>query len=294
MRILAVWAIGAGFLLAGGQVALAQAESKPATMPTTSTPAASRPSASQPATSPTTRPVDPAVNAILDDTEKAGREFHTIKGDVEFTEEQTLFAELKTFYGQIYFDKPAPDKDGRFRIHFDFIKDRAKVRADRDVSFFADREGRWLITRDGDIKQWRKYQVARPGENFDPLKLGKGPFPVPFGQDKAEVLRLFTATTRPPAEEDPKDSRYLLLMPGPEAAKDLNVSKVEIWVGRDGLPVQIRTADPEAAVVKTATFSKVQKNIKLPDSAFQLPTPGADWDVQVELLKKPGETGNNS
>jgi outer membrane lipoprotein-sorting protein len=65
-------------------------------------------------------------------------------------------------------------------------------------------------------------------------------------------------------------------------------------VGRDGLPVQIRTADPEAAVVKTATFSKVQKNIKLPDSAFQLPTPGADWDVQVELLKKPGETGNNS
>jgi hypothetical protein len=301
IRILAATAIVAGLLLlAGAQRAFAQPTSatQPTSQPAATQPAAVAPTASQPAASkPATQaasqaasqPVAPAVEAILDDTEKAGKQFHTIKGDVEFLEEQTLFAEQKTFYGAIYFDKPAPQTDARFRIHFDLVKDRAKVKTDRDVSFFADREGRWLITRDGDIKQWRKYQVARPGGNYDPLKLGKGPFPVPFGQDKAEVLRLFTVSTRAPADEDPKDTRYLLLMPGAEAAKDLNVRKVEIWVGGDGLPVRIRTEDPEGLVVKTATFGKVEKNIKLPDNIFELPKPGADWDVQVELLRRPGE-----
>jgi hypothetical protein len=270
----------------------AAAASRPAASQAATSQATSKPATSQPASSQAaSQPVDPAVNAILDDTEKAGKEFHTIKGDVAFVENQTLFQEKKTFLGAIYFDKPTPEADARFRIHFDFIRNNAgaRVRADRDVSFYADRDGRWLITRDGDIKQWRKYQVARPGENFDPLKLGKGPFPVPFGQDKAEVLRLFTVTTRPPTPEDPKDSRYLLLMPGKEALKDLNVSKVEMWVGKDGLPVQIRTADPEDAVQKTATFGKVEKNVKLPTSVFELPKPGADWDMQVELLKRPGE-----
>ena len=78
-------------------------------------------------------------------------------------------------------------------------------------------------------------------------------------------------------------------MPGKEALKDLNVSKVEMWVGKDGLLVQIRTADPEDAVQKTATFSKVEKNVKLPSSVFDLPKPAPDWDMQVELLKRPGE-----
>lgn len=295
IRIPAATTIVAGLiLLALAQAAMAQpAATKPATAPRPATaPATSRP-ATQAVSQPASQPVDPAVEAILDDTERAGKEFHTIQGDVEFVEVQTLFDEKKTFLGQIYFDKPAPDKDARFRIHFDSIKDRAKVKADRDVSFFADREGRWLITRDGDIKQWRKYQVARPGETFDPLKLGKGPFPVPFGQDKAEVLRLFTVTTRGATAEDPKDTRYLQLIPGAEAARDLTVRKVEIWVGSDGLPVRVRTEDPEGAVTKTATFSKVAKNAKLPDHVFELPKPGADWDVQVELLKRPGEAGNN-
>ncbi len=259
------------------------ATAEPATSQPASKPAASMPT-SQAASA--AAKVDPAVETILDDTQKAGSEVHTIKADVEFVEEQTLFAELKTFYGTIAYDKPVGAKDARFRIHFDFVKDTAKVKADRDVSFFADREGRWLISRDGDVKQWHKYQVARPNEDFDPLKLGKGPFPVPFGQDKAEVLRLFNVTTRPPTADDPKDTRYLLLIPSPETKKDLNVSKVEMWIGPDGLPVRIRTEDPEGAVAKTATFSKVQKNVKLDDKMFELPKPGPGWDVQVEPLQR--------
>ena len=72
-----------------------------------------------------------------------------------------------------------PEADARFRIHFDFIRNNAgdHVRADRDVSFFADRDGRWLITRDGDIKQWRKYQVAQAGRELRPAQAGQGPLP---------------------------------------------------------------------------------------------------------------------
>lgn len=258
--------------------------------PATTTQPATGPAATSPASQPATSQaaVDPVVDRILDETEQAGKLFGTLKADVEFVEEQLLFAEKKTFLGNIYYQKAPQDKDTRFRIHFDFIRGRAKVKADRDVSFFSDREGRWLVTRDGDIKQWRKYQVARPGEAFDPLKLGKGPFPVPFGQEKAEVLRLFRVSTRPTADKDPEGARYLLLIPGPEAARDLNVRQVEMWVGPEGLPVRIRTEDPEGLVAKTATFSRMEKNPKLPDRVFELPEPARDWDVQVERLDRPG------
>jgi hypothetical protein len=37
-------------------------------------------------------------------------------------------------------------------------------------------------------------QLARPGEQYDPLKPGEGPVPLPIGQRKADVLARFEAT----------------------------------------------------------------------------------------------------
>lgn len=52
-------------------------------------------------------------------------------------------------------------------------------------------EGGWLLEFDPARKRLTRRQVVREGESIDPLKVGEGPFPVPLGQPKADVLREF-------------------------------------------------------------------------------------------------------
>lgn len=54
--------------------------------------------------------------------------------------------------------------------------------------------GGWFDEFDALRKQCIRRQVARAGESVDPLRVGEGPFPVPLGQPKADVLREFTVT----------------------------------------------------------------------------------------------------
>ena len=43
-------------------------------------------------------------------------------------------------------------------------------------------------------KQAIRRQLAPEGESFDPLRVGEGPFPVPLGQPKKDVVREFIVT----------------------------------------------------------------------------------------------------
>jgi hypothetical protein len=50
----------------------------------------------------------------------------------------------------------------------------------------------WLGEADMRFKSFTKRRVVAPGESWDPLKLGEGPFPLPFGQPEHEVRARFT------------------------------------------------------------------------------------------------------
>jgi outer membrane lipoprotein-sorting protein len=257
----------------------AQSATKPAAEPAaTQSVAATQPAA-----------VDPAVEKLLDEMEAAGKKFHTLSARLEYTEVEVLFGDRTTFLGKIYYEKdPAGKAPARFRIHFDKVKHgqrQLETSADRDVAFFPDGKGQWLITRDAGPKQWSKYQVARPGESADPLKLGQGPFPVPFGQEKAQVLKSFDAKVLPPRHDDPKDTTCLELIPNQKVRPTLKVRKIEIWVDADGLPQRIRTEDDEGNVVKTATFTAGEKNEKIDPKVFDIPEPTEKgWEIHIEQL----------
>ena len=242
---------------------------------------------------PATAPVDPAVEAVLDRMEAAGAKFRTLTADIQYEELDVAFEDLTVHTGQVYYSKdPAGKRPANFRIHFDRIKQgRVRRRADRDYVFTTDEKGQWFIYRDGKTKQWRKHQVAPPGKPQDALKLGKGPFPVPFGQKKADVLRLFTVTIRKPTGKDPKGTTCLLLVPRKKAAEDLTVLKIEMWVNKDGLPEKIRTEEGSDDVVeteKTAIFDKINTKARLKAGVFDLraPSVGSGWEVEIKPLPK--------
>jgi len=265
-------------------VFVAAAGAEPTTKPAATTTPASRPTTTQ-ATQPA---VSPAVEKALDAVEAGRLKFHSLTADVRYTEEEVTFGERTAYLGRVYYQRdPKSTRPGRFRIHFDqIVNGRKKAPEDRDYVFFSDKKGQWLITRNARIKQQVKYQVAPPGDTTDPLELGRGPFPVPFGQRKAKVLSLFDVTTRDPQSADPKGTIYLKLVPRPKATKRLKVRWIELWVKPDGLPVQIRTEDTTGETRKTALFTKIAKNPKLTDKDFDLPNPPRDWEYRIEPLPK--------
>ncbi|NLF29484.1 MAG: hypothetical protein GX591_01200 [Planctomycetes bacterium] len=261
-----------------------------------------------PATAPATQPADtqpasrpavaPEVERLLDRVEAAGRKIRTLTAEVRYTEEEILFGERTTYSGLVWY---AQDSSGaqrpRFRIRFDTIRSgRNRREADRDYVFFSDANGQWLISRNGEIKQIVKYHVARAGSDANPLELGQGPFPVPFGQRKDRVLSLFEVTTRPADKDDPEGTAFLKLVPRPEAADRFRVRWIEIWVNGDGLPVKIRTEDTQGETRKTAVFAATKINPDLEASVFDLPWPGpgSGWERRVEPLPEQDTSGRVS
>jgi len=267
--------------------------------PTSAPAAATQPAASAPAPAtqpPASRPTaSPEVRRILERVEAAGEKVRTLTADVRYVEEELLFGERTTYSGKVWYAQDVDDRTAsRFRIRFDAIRaGRTRRRADRDYVFYSDANGQWLVSRNGEIKQIVKYHVAGPDSEADPLELGQGPFPVPFGQRKDRVLSLFEVTTRPPADGDGEGTTFLKLVPRPEAADRFGVRWIEIWINDDALPVKIRTEDTHGETRKTAFFTRLKINPTFDEDLFDLPWPpaGSGWERRIEPLPEQSPAG---
>ncbi len=248
-----------------------------------------------PVAKPTTAPaaasvVSPEVDKLLDAMEAAGKKFRTLTADVRLTEEEILFGDRTVRSGKVYYRKgTVAGHPAWFRVHFDKFKAGAVGgKEDRDYAFFSNKKGQWFITRHDRTKQYVQYHVAPPGKHINPLKLDQSRFPMPFGQKKAEVLELFDVATAPLRRGDPKDTVQLVLTPKPNASERLKARTVYLWVGKDGLPVQIRIDNADSEVRLTALFSNIDKTVTLADKVFEIPrpAPGSGWEVRIEPLPK--------
>ena len=285
-------------LLAG---LLAGQTSQPAGAPPVVTTAPATVPATMPATTPTTVPttvpattptsmiamaLDPVTNETLDKLETAGKMFRTIVADINFGVEELAFADVEIRTGQVSYAQGTPGKaPSRFRIHFATVKQGAtgpKVADNVDYAF----DGEWFTTRKEKIKELAKFQVAEPGKPVDALKLGKGPFPVPFGQEKAEVLRRFVASSIPSAPADPKGTVHLQLLPRDKSGQDMDIRKLDMWINAAGLPEKIVSEDARGQKITTVVFSNIQTNKPLGPEVFNLPSPtDPNWRIRIEPLR---------
>ncbi|MCK4625862.1 MAG: outer membrane lipoprotein carrier protein LolA, partial [Phycisphaerae bacterium] len=242
-----------------------------------------RKAATQPTTTTSAPAVDPKVMAILKRLEAAGDKYPNITAKIDYKVDMLQTGDTESRTGKVYYQGPTEKESAKFRIHFDTLR-QGKGPKIKDVVDYAF-DGEWLTVRKERIKQMSRYQVARPGKKVNPLQLGKGPFPVPFGQKAQAVIKHFHPSTRPAKKTAPKNTDYLKLTTRRQYRKEFSVVWLEMWVDRKtGLPVKIVTED-RSENRTTVLFKDTKTPKSFPKKTFDLPRPPAGWEYHVEKYK---------
>lgn len=240
-----------------------------------------------PASGPVTRAaVSPAAMKILKDLEDAGKKYSTIRADIDYELVNRELGDSEKRTGWVGYQRSSragePNAPSKFRITFDTLKmgAGAVAKADRDFIF----DGQWLGDLNHKTKTITEYQLAAKDQRIDPLRIGKGPFPLPFGQKAEEVLEHFDAATRPSNQYDPNGTVYLRLTIRPEHKRTLAMERLEMWIDqKTSLPVKVRSYD-QSKNETTVAFKNIQTNRPQDAEAFVIPKK-AGWQRTVRPLE---------
>jgi len=251
-----------------------EAATQPATQPATTQPAATQPAPPD---------ADPRVVAWLDRLEKRGEAIRSYQADVVYDRRQMLLGDRQTRFGKVtYFAGPP----ARFRIDFDKLVVNRAAR-DKELDFIFD--GKWLLERQPAKKLFIKRQVVAPGRKLNPLRLGEGPFPLPLGQKRDEVLAMFELELIAPGEDDPENTVHLQLTPREDEEgrrRRYDFTTLDLWFNRETmLPARVITTDESENVTKV-TLRNAKVNELAPEKAAELtdtatPPPGSGWRVEI-------------
>ena len=247
---------------------------------------------SQPTTVPVTAPAltagNPQTDAILDQLEAKGAVVNDITARLTWTYVDDIVEETRIRNARLWYRREIPN--ARFLIEFDettVIDDIAEKTGHEWIGF----SDGWSIEKKEATRSIIKRQWAAPGRNVDLFTIGKGPFPLPFGQRKADILECMTVTRIPPSARDPDDTDHLLMIPKPDSEMARTYRRLDFYVDRNlGLPVRIRFQQKDDKTV-TFDFGDIAINTNPPDSRFAVTEPRG---YQIELEPLPPEPASDS
>ncbi len=250
-------------------------------------------------TTATTRPaVEPKVRKILDAMEAAS-DYKNIRAELTYTVYDRLEGTRETRTGWVAHKPADANATAQFAIHFETLQRDKKPRVRERIDYAFD--GQWLTVAKEKVKQVHRIQVAGKNQPIEPMRLGRGPFPMPFGQKVGDMLRFFDISTRDPREGDPNGTVYLELVTRPKMRPYVNFLKLEMWLDKEThRPVKLTShqGDPTRKIRRkrilrrdifkqtTVTFANTKKDVDLADDVFR-PEAKRGWKVIVEPLKKP-------
>ena len=215
----------------------------PNTPPTTTpTPALAPAPAPAPAPSPapTTAPAPHFVDAdaLLTAVERTADSLRDFRANITLETTDDVTGDTERRLGQLVFvqeeGKPATR---RFAVVFEKFIDGSGRMDERPVRYiYADG---WLTEADFKQRTLVRRQLARAGEQYDPLKPGEGPVPLPIGQRRADVLARFDASlaTAPDSTILLKSARPMIgvrLKPKPGMA-DRDLVEASVWYDAQSL-----------------------------------------------------------
>lgn len=221
------------------------------------------------------------VEGILERVEIRGANVNDLQCKVAYTVEDRIADDTVTREGDLVYKRKTPNPI--FKITFTKTVQEGVVKRKKSWYWF---DGRWFYEAKETAKTVIKRDVAPPGTVIDLFSIDKAPFPIPFGQKKAEILEHFDVTLAQPDANDPKNTDHLVCIPKPNSKLAKDYSKLEFFVSRSlHLPVKIvMTANP-ADRVTTAEFpdlTSASLNANLPDARFQQPRETKRYTVVEE------------
>src|SRR3954471_19189336 len=202
--------------------------------------------------------------------------------DVSLAETDALSGDTTTLVGKVWYQGRG-EGDARMRIVFDKKLFGNKPQPGAKVEYMLDKG--WLTDRDYKRKVEIKRQVLKPGEKINLLKLGEGPFPLPIGQPREEVLKQFDVKKIDAAQGDPADTVHLELAPKANTQFARKFKKIDVWVEtKTAFPRRIATLDKSEAETRTTDLTEIQVNVGVKNDAFVLEEIGPPWTRKTEQM----------
>jgi len=233
-------------------------------------------------------PADANVDQVLDALDQRGKSLKEFTADVKLTEETeaALGGVATSRTGKVTFQRKG-DEDARIRVVFD-NKISGRISRPDKKEYLLDKG--ILTDRDYPNKIEVRRQVVKQGQKMNLLKLGEGPFPLPIGQAKEDVLKNFNVGKQPAAKDDPKDTIHLTLKPKPGSSMVRRLSQLDVWVDRNSnMPVRIDTTDASGGERRQTDLNNLTVNPQPPlkDADFTLPPiDQSTWSIKTEAFQE--------
>jgi outer membrane lipoprotein-sorting protein len=212
------------------------------------------------------------VAEVLDKMDAAGKDFRSVRARFDYELNQTLYEDVQKRKGELAYLAPN-------LLRFEFT--------DRPQETFVF-DGRILYHKKDGTKQLVIWELRLPGEPpVESLELGKTPFPLPFGQKKEQVLKLFTVGRDSKEEAADKDSRaVLVLVPRKDTPLAKDYKKVLLWVDvKSYLPTRARLYD-NSDNITTVDFHHLEVNKDVDAKGFVRPSVPQDWEIVSHAKEK--------
>jgi outer membrane lipoprotein-sorting protein len=215
---------------------------------------------------------DAPLDTILDALNQRGKNLQDFSADVALHTTDLRTGQDTAQVGTIVFQN-RNNGDSRIRVAFDkkVIDDGngPKITQKQKLDYVL--ESGWLTDRDYQKKLEVRRQVLKPGQQMNLLKLGEGPFPLPIGQDKAEVKKQFKPEKIESSKDDPKNSVHVRLTPNKGSQFEKRFKQIDVFVDTaTGMPVRIDTVEP-AGTTRSTELTNIKLNTGVKDDAFTLP-----------------------
>jgi hypothetical protein len=221
------------------------------------------------------------VHTVLHALEQRGESVKDLRAKIEWQVLDQVIDDKQVKFGELLFKRDKPRDKFLVKFTRTVVEDQVIDKPEEHLF-----DGEWYTEKRDATKSVIKRQIVRPGEEFDPFKLGQGPFPLPFGQKEAEILEKFQVTYVEPAKDDPANAAHLKLIPKP-TAEDMadKYNELHFFIDRKlDLPVKV-VADQKDEKLVTVTFTDIRVNTGLPGSALVVSVPDdPTWSVSVESL----------
>lgn len=235
------------------------------------------------------------ADELLARLETADRTLESLSANIRYVTVSTLDGDTQTRLGRVFFVSAPAGADGAraksINVTFDTVQQDGK-KSEEGRSFILNRGV--FVEKSTKDKQINRYKLGVKGRVIDPLKIGEGPFPLPFGQKAADIKARFEVEflsgTDGMTFKDEGVKRFyegtyqLRLVPkaGEKAAKEF--AEARIWFEKkDLIPVQARTTKLEGAGSDEFFLWDILLNQPVEETLFDTTTPAGWLEEQKEL-----------
>ncbi|MFG0331346.1 MAG: outer membrane lipoprotein carrier protein LolA [Phycisphaerales bacterium] len=229
-----------------------------------------------------------SAEALLEALERSESDLRDLRGLVRYTTEQGLLGNVQVRTGDLFYRVDPAGETRQFAIHFKELRVDEKIESSSKDYVF---DGRWLVERLNDEKQFFKREVVAPGDSFDALSLD-GPFPLPIGQRKDEILKRFDARLLPPESSGRLAGHHHLELTPRDVTNELeDLEQVDLWYDSTTLLPLRAVVVEKSGDISTVDLADLRRDTGVDQSMFATESPdvGSGWRIEVTRLKRDGE-----